>query len=74
VLIAAGVITVYISAVTQLARNETERSRAKLIGILVRALIVIQAGFVLSGNIFAGAAILAMWFISTLMAKRFYSS
>lgn len=75
---AALVITVYIAAVTALARKETTNPRIPLlIGTLIRALLFIQAGFCVaaggSGWI-AAILLLALWPISRLVASHFYAS
>ncbi len=75
---AAAAVALYIGAVTALARNETRSPRIpRLIGVLISALIFIQAGFCLlaggTGRI-AAVVLLALWPISRLVASRFYAS
>jgi 4-hydroxybenzoate polyprenyltransferase len=75
---AAIVITVYIAAVTALARKETANPRIPpLIGSLIRALLFIQAGLCLAagGSGWIGAILLlALWPVSRLVASHFYAS
>ena len=77
-LYAAAFITAYIAAVTVLARTETRDPRIPpLIGLLIRGLLFIQAGFCfLAGGLgwIASLLLLALWPLSRLVAKRFYAS
>ncbi len=82
-------VGIYIAFVTGFARNETETSklpvlkrlsppqRQKLVGTLIRILLIYQAAAVLiawpSGWIIA-AALLICWPISSILGKRFYAS
>ena len=75
---ASALITLYIAAVTALARTETRNPRIPpLIGSLIRGLLFIQAGFCLlaggSGWV-AALLLLALWPVSRLVASRFYAS
>jgi 4-hydroxybenzoate polyprenyltransferase len=77
-LAAAAAITLYIAAVTALARTETRNPRIPpLIGSLIRGLLFLQAGFCLmaggSGWI-AALLLLALWPVSRLVASHFYAS
>jgi len=77
-LLAAAFISLYIGLVTALARTETRNPRIPpLIGSLIRALLVIQAGFCLlaggSGWV-AALLLLALWPVSRLAAAHFYAS
>ncbi len=74
----AAAVTLYIAAVTALARTETRNPRIPpLIGSLIRGLLFIQAGFCLvaggSGWI-AALLLLALWPVSRLVASHFYAS
>ena len=79
-LAAAAVITAYITAVSLLARRETENPAIPLlIGRLIRALILIQAAFCaldggVTGWICAVILALALWPLSRIVGKRFYGS
>jgi 4-hydroxybenzoate polyprenyltransferase len=79
-LAAAALIAAYITAVTLLARRETENPAIPpLIGKLIRALILIQAFFCalsgsLSGWICAAILALALWPLSRIVGKKFYGS
>lgn len=79
-LVAAGVITMYITAVSLLARRETENPAIPpLIGKLIRALILIQAIFCalagdITGWVCAAILALALWPLSRIVGKRFYGS
>jgi 4-hydroxybenzoate polyprenyltransferase len=75
---AAVFITLYIAAVTALARKEVANPKIPpLIGALIRALLFIQAAFCLaaggSGWI-AAILLLALWPLSRLVASHFYAS
>jgi 4-hydroxybenzoate polyprenyltransferase len=77
-LLPSAVITLYIAAVTALARTETRNPRIPpLIGSLIRGLLFIQAAFCLlaggSGWI-ASLLLLALWPVSRLVASHFYAS
>jgi 4-hydroxybenzoate polyprenyltransferase len=76
--IAAAVITLYIAAVTALARTETRNPRIPpMIGALIRGLLFIQAAFCLAAGgagYIAAALLLALWPISRLVGRRFYAS
>lgn len=79
-LVAAGVITAYITAVSLLARRETENPAIPpLIGKLIRALILIQAIFCalaggITGWVCAAILALALWPLSRMVGKRFHGS
>ena len=79
-LAAAGLAAAYITAVSLLARRETENPAIPpLIGKLIRALILIQALFCAIAGGLAGWAsavvlTLALWPLSRIVAKRFYGS
>lgn len=80
-IIGAVVITIYITAVSILARTETKNPAIPpLIGKLIRGLIFLQALLcALSGSGLTGWACalilaLALWPLSSLIGKRFYSS
>jgi 4-hydroxybenzoate polyprenyltransferase len=75
---AALLITLYIAAVTALARKETANPKIPpLIGQLIRALLFIQAAFCLaaggSGWI-AAILLLALWPLSRMVSSHFYAS
>ena len=74
----ALLITLYIAAVTALARAETRNPRIPpLIGSLIRGLLFIQAGFCLlagGSGWLAALLLLALWPLSRLAACRFYAS
>ena len=77
-LLPAAVLTLYIAAVTVLARTETRNPRIPpLIGSLIRGLLFLQAGFCLvaggSGWV-AALLLLALWPVSRLVASHFYAS
>ncbi len=77
-LAAAAAITLYIIAVSTLARTETrDPCIPPLIGQLIRGLLFIQAGFCIaargSGWV-AAVLLLALWPVSRLVASRFYGS
>jgi 4-hydroxybenzoate polyprenyltransferase len=80
VITAALVIAVYITAVSLLARDETENPAIPpLIGKLVRGLILIQAVFCLisggvRGWLCAAVLALALWPLSHIVGRRFYAS
>lgn len=75
---ASGAITLYIAAVTALARTETSNPRIPpLIGSLIRGLLFLQAVFCFAagGSGWVGTLILlALWPISRLVASHFYAS
>jgi len=75
---AAILITLYIAAVTALARRETANPRIPpLIGALIRGLLFIQAGFcaAASGSGWVAAILLlALWPISRFVSSHFYAS
>ena len=76
--LAPPAIALYIAGVTLLARTETRDPRIPpLIGVLIRGLLFIQAGFCLlaggSGWV-AALLLLALWPVSRLVATRYYAS
>lgn len=79
-LAAAALIAAYITAVSLLARRETENPAIPpLIGKLIRALILIQAVFcAIAGGLAGWASVavlaLALWPLSRIVGKRFYGS
>lgn len=74
-ILAAGVVAVYITVVTCLARRETETQRADLIGQLISALLFIQAACALVAGSPVAAAVLALcWPVNRALARRFYAS
>lgn len=77
-LAAAGSIALYIAGVTALARGEIRTPRIPaLIGVLIRGLLFLQAGFcLLAGGSGWQAALLllALWPVSRLVASHFYAS
>jgi 4-hydroxybenzoate polyprenyltransferase len=78
VLLPVAVIAMYIAAVSALARNETSSPRIpRLIGVLIRGLLLIQAAFcALAGGCgwLAAILLLALWPVSRLLARRYYAS
>ena len=77
-LAAVAAVTLYIGAVTVLARAEMGNPRIPpLIGALIRGLIFLQAGFCLLAGGFGwvgSVVLLALWPMSRLVAKQFYAS
>ncbi len=79
-LAAAALVAAYITAVSLLARRETENPAIPpLIGRLIRALILIQAAFcaIAGGTLGLASAVvlsLVLWTLSRIAGKRFYAS
>jgi len=78
VAVAAAGVGLYITAVTWLAVDETQRKELKInIGLLIRLLIVIQAGLCACGGrdgLVVAALVLLGWPVSVLLGKRFYAT
>ena len=77
--VAAAILILYVAIITALARREVEAGRTHLIGALLRGLLLLQAAFCLfsaSGmaGYWAAAALLLLWPLSGVLAKRFYMS
>jgi len=78
--IAAGVLTAYVSAVSQYARHETEDpARPARVGALLRVLLILQAVFAAvsgaDGAAWTAAIVLtALWPVAGLLSRRFYMS
>jgi hypothetical protein len=80
---AALVLLGYIAVVSWLARNEVRTGRARLIGLLLRGLLPLQALFCIAASLwldagvagwFVAAELLVLWPISGWLSQRFYMS
>ncbi len=85
VAVASCVLILYIGCVTHLAKQEVIAGPAgrmtlpQLVGLLLRLLFVLQAAFVFASGTgevgwLAGAILLALWPVSSLLSRRFYMS
>jgi 4-hydroxybenzoate polyprenyltransferase len=80
---AALVLLGYIAVVSWLARNEVRTGRARLIGLLLRGLLPLQAAFCIAASLWLGAGVagwfvaaelLVLWPVSGWLSQRFYMS
>lgn len=79
--VCAGIETLYIARVTSMARNEMAGGKItpKVIGMLISLLLPMQAMFCLAAGAghtgwLCAAALIVLWPISRIVARRFYAS